>query len=55
MTVPSFKYTVGYVDGTFEESGGCSLEYIARILDSAATYRKNDIKTFLVEREKVKR
>lgn len=52
MTTPSFKYTVGYVDGTFEESDGCSLEYVARILDSAAAYRKNKIKTFLVEREK---
>lgn len=51
---PTYKYTIGYTDGTFKESDGCSLEYVARVLDDLATFRfrKNNIKTFLVVREK---
>ena len=51
---PTYKYTIGYTDGTFKESDGCSLEYVARVLDDLATFgfRKNNIKTFLVVRGK---
>jgi hypothetical protein len=51
---PTYKYTIGYTDGTFKESDGCSLEYVARVLDDLATFRfhKNNIKTFLVVMEK---
>ena len=59
MTTPTYKYTVGYVNGTFESSDGCSLEYVVRVLDDIATSQTRThtkyIKTFLIERERALR
>lgn len=59
MTTPTYKYTIRYVNGTFESSDECSLEYVVRILDDIAAsqsrHRMKYIKTILVEQERTRR